>query len=549
MQKKQLTMLNQSNQQIGIAYLVGAGCGHPGLITQRGVELLQEADVVLYDRLIAKELLELPRKGAKLIFVGKRPGCHSKTQDSINRLLVDLVANGNKVVRLKGGDPFVFGRGGEEVSALLQANLPYEIVPGVTSPIGVLAFAGIPLTHKGINSSFTIMTGSESLDKQSSMTDWAKLAQQEMIVFLMGFRRIEHICQQLITHGKPRETPAALVSCGTLSQQQTLISTLETLPTKFADNPLPIPGIIVVGEVVKLHSQINACQPIGEASDFATSEIILNRQELLTSNTIPQYPRVSLVGAGPGDPKLITTLGLDRLRSADVVLHDRLVSSELLSEANHDAKIINVGKSDRRDRYKQSEVSRILIEQAKSGKRIVRLKGGDPFVFGLGAEECFSLNEANIAYEIIPGVSSITAAPAFAGIPLTRRGVNIAITVISGHAGPNSSQLNKKVWSHIPSHSTLVIPMGLRRLPEIIDHLLTLDWDQHTPIALIQSGGTAQQRVVTGSLQSIILDSELAQLSSPVLIVIGDVINFQPAFSWFEPNLTEVTAVWGKAVA
>jgi len=230
-------------------YLVGAGPGDPGLLTRRGEELLRAADVVVYDRLAPRALLDLARPDAELVDVGKAPGDAVMTQEEINALLVAHGAAGRAVVRLKGGDPFVFGRGGEEAEACLAAGLPFEVVPGVTSAIAALAYAGIPVTHRRVSTSFTVVTGHEDPAKGGSDTRWDALAQAGgTLVVLMGAGRIAEIAKALIAGGREENTPVAAVRFGTRPDQRTVRATLGTI----ADAGVESPSAIVVGDVAAL---------------------------------------------------------------------------------------------------------------------------------------------------------------------------------------------------------------------------------------------------------------------------------------------------------
>jgi uroporphyrinogen III methyltransferase/synthase len=230
-------------------YLVGAGPGDPGLLTVRGAELLRGADVVVYDRLAAPALLELARTGAELVDVGKAPGRAALAQDEINALLVARGRAGRAVVRLTGGDPFVFGRGGEEAEALLAAGVPFEVVPGVTSAIAAPAYAGIPVTHRGLSTHVTIVTGHEDPDKGVPGVDWEALARAGgTLVVLMGAGRLADIAKALVAAGRPEDTPAAAVRWGTRPQQRTVRATLGTI----ADAGVEAPSAVVVGDVAAL---------------------------------------------------------------------------------------------------------------------------------------------------------------------------------------------------------------------------------------------------------------------------------------------------------
>ena len=235
-----------------MVYLVGAGAGDFGLLTLKARDVLQAADVVIYDRLADDELLNLCA-GAKKIYVGKEAGRHTLKQSEINQLLVDEARANKIVVRLKGGDPFVFGRGGEEALYLRENNLPFEIIPGVTSAIAVPAYAGIPVTHRGIATSFAVVTGHEDPLKPESTINWEKLATAvDTLIFLMGVANLPQIVAKLIEHGRNPNTPAALIRWGTKPRQEVFVTTLEKAP----DAKILPPAIFVVGEVVNLRGQL-----------------------------------------------------------------------------------------------------------------------------------------------------------------------------------------------------------------------------------------------------------------------------------------------------
>jgi uroporphyrin-III C-methyltransferase len=238
---------------------------------------------------------------------------------------------------------------------------------------------------------------------------------------------------------------------------------------------------------------------------------------------------VSIIGAGPGDPELITVKGMDRLRRADVVLYDRLVAPQLLDEINPMSEAIDVGKAPAKQRFPQSEINALLIEKARLGKHVARLKGGDPFVFGRGGEECQVLAEAGISYEVIPGVSSAIAVPAYAGIPVTHRGITTTFTVIAGHTGEPESGID---WVAISKSGTLVFLMGVAHLHEIRSQLLTHGMSGDMPVAVIQSGATAEQIVVIGTLENIL--EKTHDISPPATIVIGQVVNLRQQIAWFD---------------
>lgn len=241
----------------GKVWLVGAGPGDPELISVKGLRLISAADCIVYDRLVDKRLLGNARESAELIDVGKIPGKRINRQQDINSLLVDLGSAGKKVVRLKGGDPFVFGRGGEEAESLVQAGVSFEIVPGITSAIAAPAYAGIPLTHRKLASSFTVVTGSEDPTKPDASVDWEVLAKSsDTLAILMGQSNLRAIVNALIQYGRPQETPVALVQWGTEPYQKTLLGTLSDIAERAAAAGIGAPAVTIVGDVVRLRNTI-----------------------------------------------------------------------------------------------------------------------------------------------------------------------------------------------------------------------------------------------------------------------------------------------------
>lgn len=239
----------------GKVYLVGAGPGDPGLITVRGLDILRQAGVVIYDRLVHPQLVQEAPPEALRVYVGKESGLHYLPQAEINYLLVLHARCGQQVVRLKGGDPFVFGRGGEEAEALAAANIPFEIVPGVSSAVAVPAYAGIPLTHRKLASSFAVITGHEEGEKNTAAVEWAGLATAvDTLVVLMGVKSLPWIVAQLLAHGRSPETPVALIRRGTTGDQQTITGSLADIVATAEAAGLEPPVVTVIGEVVKLRT-------------------------------------------------------------------------------------------------------------------------------------------------------------------------------------------------------------------------------------------------------------------------------------------------------
>ena len=243
----------QTNRKTGTVFLIGAGPGDPGLITVKGVECIAKADVVVYDYLASPALLAHAGDDVELIYVGKKGGDHTLSQEGINALIVEKAQQGKTVARLKGGDPFIFGRGGEEAEVLVAAGIPFEVVPGVTAAIGASAYAGIPLTHRDYTSDVAFITGHEDPTKAESSIDWKALATGiGTLVFFMGVKNLPAIVENLITHGRPAETPVAVIRWGTTPQQKTATGTLATIVDTVREAGIKAPAIVIVGGVVNL---------------------------------------------------------------------------------------------------------------------------------------------------------------------------------------------------------------------------------------------------------------------------------------------------------
>ena len=253
----------------GCVYLVGAGPGDPELLTLKAVRLLEQADVIVYDNLVSSGVLDFASPGAQRIFAGKRRNEHTLRQEQINGLLVQLAREGKQVVRLKGGDPFVFGRGGEEMQELAAHGVQFEVVPGVTAACGVASYAGIPLTHRDHAQGCLFVTG--HLKDGSANLDWEALVRpNQTVVIYMGLNALPDICRQLMAHGAPATRPIAAVQHGTLSTQQVLTGTLSDLPAKVAGSGFTSPSLLIVGDVVKLHGTLHWFDPqTGAASQLS----------------------------------------------------------------------------------------------------------------------------------------------------------------------------------------------------------------------------------------------------------------------------------------
>jgi uroporphyrin-III C-methyltransferase len=242
---------------LGKVYLVGAGPGDPDLITVKGLKCIKEADVILYDRLVNDELLTYAKSNAELIYCGKLPDSHTLQQETINHLLVKHAQKGKVVVRLKGGDPFVFGRGGEEAETLANNRIEFEIVPGITAGIAAPAYAGIPITHREYGSSFAIVTGHRK-NREADNIKWEAIAKGiDTVAIYMGVTNLTYIQEQLLQHGKNPETPTALIQWGTKTNQKTVISTLREVNVAGQREGIENPCMIVIGDVVNMHYRIN----------------------------------------------------------------------------------------------------------------------------------------------------------------------------------------------------------------------------------------------------------------------------------------------------
>jgi len=250
-----MTYVPRPSAQAGTVYLVGAGPGDPELLTQRAARLIGEVDVLVYDNLVAPDILELARPDAEKIYAGKERGRHSVPQDDLNLLLVKLAQAGKSVLRLKGGDPYTFGRGGEEVETLFAHGVPFEVVPGITAAAGVAAYAGIPLTHRDYAQACVFVTG--HLKDGTMNLDWEGLARpRQTVVIYMGLHGLPYLCEQFIKHGLPADWPAAIVQQGTTRNHRVVTGTLATLPDLAVKAQLKAPTLIMIGEVVKLHPKL-----------------------------------------------------------------------------------------------------------------------------------------------------------------------------------------------------------------------------------------------------------------------------------------------------
>ncbi len=286
----------------GIVYLIGAGPGDPGLLTVRAKELIETCEVIVYDYLANKKFLEYARADAEIIYVGKKGGDHTLTQEKINELIVNIARDGKNVARLKGGDPYVFGRGGEEAEELVEAGIKFEVVPGVTAGVAAAAYAGIPITHRSATSTMAFITGHEDPTKDKSSIAWDKIATGVgTIVFYMGVKNLPYITKKLMENGRNGDTPVAIVRWGTRPNQQTWTGTLETISEIAKKENIKAPSLIIVGEVVSLRNKLNWFEqkPLFGKKIIVTraraqASAFLNRLEELGASTV-EFPTIETV--------------------------------------------------------------------------------------------------------------------------------------------------------------------------------------------------------------------------------------------------------------
>jgi len=241
---------------MGKVYLTGAGPGDIDLLTVKALRVVRKADVIIYDRLVNPDILKEAKEGCEFVYVGKANGRHTLPQEQINEVIYQNALKFGVVVRLKGGDPLVFGRGGEEAIYLKSRGIEYEFIPGVTSAISVPAYAGIPVTHRGVAVSFKVVTGHESPNKKQSQVDWESMKADETIVFLMGLHNLSNIVKNLIRIGRSADTPCAIISRGTTPEQKSVVGTLSDINAKVKESNIQTPALIVVGKVVELKKDL-----------------------------------------------------------------------------------------------------------------------------------------------------------------------------------------------------------------------------------------------------------------------------------------------------
>ena len=404
----------------GKVYIAGGGPGALDLLTLRAVRALGEADVVLLDHLAPQELAEYA-PNALIIDVGKVPGKHAVPQSRIQQLMIDYALAGKTVVRLKGGDPYVYGRGAEELDACFAAGLDAEVIPGITSAIAVPAQASIPVTLRKVSSIFTVVSGHSRLDETDIQAVVSTLRAHGTVVLLMGVRTLPDTIEQIMLRGVESDMPLATIEKGFTNQERVIVTTLQR--AEYAPNAL----------------------------------------------------------------------------------------------------IIDVGKVPGKHAVPQSRIQQLMIDYALAGKTVVRLKGGDPYVYGRGAEELDACFAAGLDAEVIPGITSAIAVPAQASIPVTLRKVSSIFTVVSGHSRLDETDI-QAVVSTLRAHGTVVLLMGVRTLPDTIEQIMLRGVESDMPLATIEKGFTNQERVIVTTLQRALQDCR--DVKSPAITVIGEVVYY-----------------------
>ncbi len=470
----------------GMVYLIGAGPGDPGLLTVRGREALMTADVVLYDRLGTEALMHLCRPDARLIDVGKAPGTVAMSQDDTTALLVELGKQGHVVARLKGGDPFVFGRGAEEAEALVAAGVRCLVVPGITSAIGTPSAAGIPVTYRAMSTAFTVVTGHEDPAKDSEQNDWDALARlPHTLIVLMGMGRLPAIAERLIAAGRPADQPAAAVQWGTTPRQRSVVATLETLPQRVQDEGLGNPAILIFGDVVSRHPglapagrgplagrTVVVTRARAQASDLRVALESLGAQvvemPVIRAEPITQSPDIDAALADPGAYDVIVLTSANGVEQLAARMAERGMDARVLRP---DQLVVAVGPATRAalashgihadvvpDRFVAEAVvealaglpmdgKRVLVARAREGRTVIadalRERGAtvdDIAVYQTVAERpADDMLDAALGADVITFTSSSTVANTLAVLDDAQR-ARLATGPAVASIGPVTSQ-------------------------------------------------------------------------------------------------------------
>jgi uroporphyrinogen III methyltransferase/synthase len=456
----------------GVVYLVGAGPGDPKLITVRGLEAIQRADVVVYDRLASPRLLKHAKPGAEKIFVGKLPDKHMLKQEEINQLLVDLALQGKTVTRLKGGDPSVFGRVGEEAELLADNDISFEIVPGITSAIAVPAYAGIPVTHRDFTSSFSIVTGHEYQNKTYSSVNWENLSQASgTLIFLMGVANLEFICSKLIEGGKAATTPVALIRWGTWMEQATITGTLTDIVQKVKEANFQSPAVIIVGDVVKLRDKLAWF----EKKPLFGRRILVTRARSQASDLVSQieelggeaveFPVIRIQAPSKPAAKEALDLALKRLADFDWVIFTSVNGVEHFFEQLRQARIDIRTLGDARIAAVGPKTAEALMSRGLLASALPAKFQGDELLASIAADlkpgQRVLLPTADIAKAYIP------ASLREQGLDVTE--VDVYETVLETNGGTEVIELLQKQAIHIITFTSSSTVTNLLRALEELD--------------------------------------------------------------------------------
>jgi uroporphyrinogen III methyltransferase/synthase len=430
-----------------VIYLVGSGPGDPGLFTLKGVRCMEEADAVVYDRLAPRALLGYARPEAEQIYVGKKPGNPTMSQGEINDLLVKMGRAGMTVVRLKGGDPYIFGRGGEEALALTRAGLSFEVVPGVTSGVAAPAYAGIPVTHRNVATSVAFVTGHEDPTKGSQDVDWEKLANGvDTLVLYMGVDRLEEISTGLITAGRKPDTPVACVRWGTLPVQRTITGTLQDIADRVAEAGLQPPAIIVVGEVVALREKgldwyerrpLFGRRVIVTRARAQAGELAADLERL--GAEVHEFPTIEISPPedfGPLDAAIrdLDSFGLIIFTSVNGIeaFLKRLQHHGLdLRAVPRDAKVAAIGPATA-ERIEQAGLRVDVVPEEYRAEALIEALGAHPL-----AGERILIPRAKVAREVLPKTlreagAEVVVPPAYESVPSTKGKEEVSLRLQSG---------------------------------------------------------------------------------------------------------------------
>lgn len=455
-----------------MVYLTGAGPGDAGLLTVKAREILEAADVVIYDRLADEKILGYATRAEK-IYVGKAAGRHTLRQDEINNLLVEKGAANKIVVRLKGGDPFVFGRGGEEALALRENGVAFEVIPGVTSAIAVPACAGIPVTHRGIATSFAVVTGHEDPAKPASSIRWNKISTAvDTLIFLMGVENLPKITAKLIEHGRDKNTPAAIIRRGTKPDQQVLTATLESIAAEVAEKNISPPAILVVGEVVNLRDKISwfDTKPLFGRKILVTrtrtqASKLTAKLENLGAEAI-EFPTIKI--AAPTDNFKSLDAAIAKIQTFDWIIFtsangvasffDRLNASGLDARALANAKIAAIGSATAEKIQSHGLIADLIPAEFRAEGLVDALKNNI-------AGQKILIARAEIARDVLPAElekngASITLAAAYKTIPAAENITDVKNKIDAG-------EIDMATFTSSSTVENFIAAIGVERLAKI----------------------------------------------------------------------------------